>query len=138
MTEKDKQKLATDTYNLGLQMTDTFKGDEKQFMVFAIYACISGLTNSNYTTMPMPNLKGDVLKAMRVEKKYTLRQVEDATGVSNSYLSQLETGKITNPSHDVIIKLINFYNCNVSVEKGEAEKCCGRCIDGLDKCIHDK
>ena len=40
----------------------------------------------------------------------TLRQVEEATGISNSYLSQLENDKIKRPSANVLYKLASIYN----------------------------
>ena len=53
---------------------------------------------------------GDLnFKALRKLQDKTLRQVEEATGVSNAYLSQLETGKIRNPSFTVVDKLLSFY-----------------------------
>jgi transcriptional regulator with XRE-family HTH domain len=39
----------------------------------------------------------------------SLRAVERATGVSNAYLSQLESGKIRQPSPVVLHKLAEFY-----------------------------
>jgi transcriptional regulator with XRE-family HTH domain len=43
---------------------------------------------------------GLYLKGARLKRNMTLRDVEAATGkeVSNAYLSQLESGKITKPS----------------------------------------
>ena len=43
-------------------------------------------------------------------KGLTLRQIEEKTGISNAYLSQLENGKIKSPSYDVVKKLNDFYN----------------------------
>lgn len=48
-------------------------------------------------------------KEARKRAKLTLRQVEEITGVSNSYLSQLENGKIKKPSYDVVQKLNDVY-----------------------------
>lgn len=48
-------------------------------------------------------------KAIRRIKGLTLRQVEEITGISNAYLSQLENGKIKKPSYDVVMKLRNIY-----------------------------
>jgi transcriptional regulator with XRE-family HTH domain len=48
-------------------------------------------------------------KKLRKDKKLTLRQVEEITGISNAYLSQLETGKIKSPSFDTVIKLLKIY-----------------------------
>jgi transcriptional regulator with XRE-family HTH domain len=51
---------------------------------------------------------GDYLKAIRGANQ-SLRDVEEATGVSNAYLSQLEQGKMTNPSPHILHKLAAFY-----------------------------
>ena len=47
---------------------------------------------------------GPYLKKARLDRQMTLRDVEDATGkeVSNAYLSQLESGRITKPSPHVL------------------------------------
>lgn len=54
---------------------------------------------------------GDYLKAMRLGLEMTLRDVEKATDkeVSNAYLSQLENGKIENPSPHVLYTLAQIY-----------------------------
>jgi transcriptional regulator with XRE-family HTH domain len=43
----------------------------------------------------------------------TLRVVENETGISNAYLSQLERGLIVNPSYKIVVTLNNYY-CKVS------------------------
>jgi transcriptional regulator with XRE-family HTH domain len=53
---------------------------------------------------------GKTLKDSRELIPFTLRQVEDATGISNSYLSQLENDKIKQPSANVLYKLAKLYN----------------------------
>ena len=57
-------------------------------------------------TPPSTNL-GLLLKKARQDVKMSLRDVEEATGkeVSNAYLSQLESGKITKPSPHVLYAL---------------------------------
>ena len=45
-------------------------------------------------------------------KGFTLRQVEAATGVSNAYVSQLETGKIKTPSPSTLHKLSVLYGAS--------------------------
>ncbi len=52
---------------------------------------------------------GEVLKKRREELGVTLREVEDKVAISNAYLSQLENGKISQPSPSVLRKLADFY-----------------------------
>jgi len=48
-------------------------------------------------------------KKIREEKGFTLRQVEEMTGINNAYLSQLENRKIKKPSYEVVYILHNLY-----------------------------
>ncbi len=54
---------------------------------------------------------GQYLASIRQDRKMSLRQVEEASGkeVSNAYLSQLETGKIVQPSPNVLNTLSEIY-----------------------------
>ncbi|MGB5157275.1 helix-turn-helix domain-containing protein [Desulfobacterium sp. N47] len=52
----------------------------------------------------------EVLKELRTAKDLSLRQVEKKTGVSNAYLSQLENGKIKEPSPHILHKLAEVYD----------------------------
>ncbi len=52
---------------------------------------------------------GSKLRKLRKACEATLREVEDATGISNAYLSQLENGKISKPSPNFLYKLAGFY-----------------------------
>lgn len=52
---------------------------------------------------------GYVLRRIRKARGATLRGVEEATGISNAYLSQLENGKISKPSPNFLYKLADFY-----------------------------
>ena len=54
------------------------------------------------------------LKFARKVSKLTLRAVEEKTGISNAYLSQLENGQIEEPSFFKMMELINFYNLEVA------------------------
>jgi transcriptional regulator with XRE-family HTH domain len=51
------------------------------------------------------------LAAIRTARKLTLREVEEGTEkeVSNAYLSQIESGKIKQPSANILSKLAEFY-----------------------------
>ena len=48
---------------------------------------------------------GKLLKQYREINKLTLRHVEEKTGISNAYLSQLENDKIAHPSANTLYKL---------------------------------
>jgi HTH-type transcriptional regulator, competence development regulator len=58
-----------------------------------------------------PQALGEYLANVRAAKLMTLREVEEASGrsVSNAYLSQLETGKISKPSPNVLHSLAAVY-----------------------------
>ena len=49
------------------------------------------------------------LKEIREKRKLTLRKVQDLTGVSNAYLSQVENGRIKKPSPQVLHKLADCF-----------------------------
>jgi len=51
-------------------------------------------------------------KKMREDSGLTLREVEDATKISNAYLSQLENNKIKKPSYETVMTLVEFYKKN--------------------------
>lgn len=48
---------------------------------------------------------GRALSDARNRKGLSLRAVEASTGISNAYLSQLESGKIREPSPNILFKL---------------------------------
>jgi HTH-type transcriptional regulator, competence development regulator len=52
---------------------------------------------------------GDLLADARARRKLTLRAVQASVGISNAYLSQLETGKVQSPSPIVLHKLSELY-----------------------------
>lgn len=58
-----------------------------------------------------PQSLGEFLGHIRGIKKLTLRDVEEATSkeVSNAYLSQLETGKISQPRPNILHSLAGVY-----------------------------
>ena len=58
---------------------------------------------------------GSTLKEARELIPFTLRQVEDATGISNAYLSQLENDKIKKPSANVLYKLASVYKLELNI-----------------------
>ncbi|WP_165806730.1 helix-turn-helix domain-containing protein [Chitinophaga parva] len=56
----------------------------------------------------------EVLKSARKEKGLRLRQVQETTGISNTYISQLENGKNNSPSAEVLYKLCLLYGLDVN------------------------
>lgn len=53
---------------------------------------------------------GSGLKSAREARNLSLRQVEEATGISNAYLSQLENDKVKKPSPHFLHKLAALYD----------------------------
>jgi transcriptional regulator with XRE-family HTH domain len=68
---------------------------------------------------------GDLLRLHRRNTGLTLRDIEKSTGVSNAYISQLETGKIKSPGIEIVIKLCEMYGIDfndlVGFMKGNPE-----------------
>src|SRR6266545_6223871 len=63
---------------------------------------------------------GWLLADARKRHNLTLRAVEKAVGISNSYLSQLETGKVQSPSPVVLHKLSELYGLSYRTVMKEA------------------
>ncbi len=57
---------------------------------------------------------GEVLRKKRDDLRLSLREVEEKTGISNAYLSQLENQKITKPSPSILAKLAEAYKISYS------------------------
>ena len=55
---------------------------------------------------------GEELKEAREKAGFTLKEVEEKVGVSNSYLSELERNIKTNPSNELLKKLSELYSYN--------------------------
>ncbi len=56
-----------------------------------------------------PKSFGAGLKTARELRNLSLREIEEATGISNAYLSQLENDKIKKPSPHFLHKLAALY-----------------------------
>ena len=52
---------------------------------------------------------GQYLRAMREAKALSLRQVEGKSGISNAFISQMESGKVKQPSPVKLYKLAELY-----------------------------
>jgi transcriptional regulator with XRE-family HTH domain len=53
---------------------------------------------------------GEYLRTLRLEKRYSLREVEELSGVSNSYLGLIERGQRPIPGADIIKKLAPVFD----------------------------
>jgi transcriptional regulator with XRE-family HTH domain len=53
---------------------------------------------------------GDYLRNLRVEKRLSLREVEQQSGVSNSYLGLIERGQRPTPGAEILKKLAPVYD----------------------------
>lgn len=62
---------------------------------------------------------GEKIKDARARKKLSLQAVAEKIGVSKTHIWDLETGKSTNPSMELIIKLANFYELAIADLIGE-------------------
>ena len=58
---------------------------------------------------------GNFLRDARVRYGFTLRDVESEVDISNAYLSQLEGGKIKQPSPQILYRLCEHYGAPYSV-----------------------
>lgn len=80
------------------------------------------MTESNEPVGRAPSLLGTHLAAIRKDRGYSLRHVEDLTkkAVSNAYLSQVESGKIQQPSPNILHALAAAYRINYEQLMGMA------------------
>jgi transcriptional regulator with XRE-family HTH domain len=58
---------------------------------------------------------GSMLKDARRQLDLSLREVEARTGVSNAYVSQLEGGRIKQPSPQILHKLCELFGCSYTL-----------------------
>jgi len=59
------------------------------------------------------------IKELRVKKKKSLQDVADEVGASKAHIWDLETGKSSNPSIDLLTKLAKCFGVSVSDMIGE-------------------
>lgn len=52
---------------------------------------------------------GTYLRSLREAKALTLRDVEEKSGISNAFVSQIESGKVKHPSPIMLHKLAEIY-----------------------------
>lgn len=76
-------------------------------------------------------------KSLRKNHNLTLRQVEEKTGISNAYLSQLENGKIKRPSHHMIVTLQDFYAGHITTDVLHCPNCFSVKLTDVSKYQHN-
>jgi transcriptional regulator with XRE-family HTH domain len=64
---------------------------------------------------------GATLTRLRQEKKESLQDVADAIGSSKTHVWELEKGRATNPSMDLLKKLADHFDVTVEVLVGNAD-----------------
>lgn len=64
---------------------------------------------------------GTKLKELRLKKGESLQQVADMAGVSKAHIWELEAGKSTNPTIELVRKLAEHFNVTVAFLVGEDE-----------------
>ena len=62
----------------------------------------------------MSGTLGKFLKAAREKHEMPIREVEKITGISNAYISQIETGAVEQPSPNKLQKLASCYGLDYS------------------------
>lgn len=61
---------------------------------------------------------GEIIKVRREEKKYSLVDFSNKIGISAGYLSQLESGKKTNPKLEIVLKIIKELEIDIDMLLG--------------------
>jgi len=61
---------------------------------------------------------GEIIKAKREEKQYTLADFAKKVGISPGYLSQLENGRKTNPKLEIILRIIRELEIDIDMLLG--------------------
>lgn len=66
-----------------------------------------------YKEEPPKNILGYNIKRIRKEKNVTLKDLEEITGITNSYISAIENGRKINPSQEKLEMLANALDVNL-------------------------
>ena len=67
-----------------------------------------------------PAVMAHRVKWMREGRRLSLRELEERTGIGDSYLSQLERGKIKKPGVFTLLKLAEFYHVKIEWLAGQS------------------
>jgi len=64
--------------------------------------------------MKITTLIGKRIKILRLDRGLTQGDIEEATGVSRSHISKIESGKVANPGLDTLEKIANALKVSIS------------------------
>jgi transcriptional regulator with XRE-family HTH domain len=64
--------------------------------------------------MKITALIGKRIKILRLERGLTQRDIEEATGISRSHISNIESGRVANPGLDTLEKITKALKVSVS------------------------
>ena len=64
--------------------------------------------------MKITTLIGKRIKILRLDRGLTQGDIEEATGVSRSHISKIESGKVTNPGLDTLEKISKALKVSIS------------------------
>jgi transcriptional regulator with XRE-family HTH domain len=59
---------------------------------------------------PVENALGELLKKERTKRQWSLRDVEEKSGIHNAHLSQIESGAIARPAPNLLFTLAAVYD----------------------------
>jgi transcriptional regulator with XRE-family HTH domain len=65
---------------------------------------------------------GEIIKAKREDKEYSLVEFAREVGISPGYLSQIENGYKRNPKLDIVLKMIKLLDIDIDMLLGLDEK----------------
>jgi len=57
---------------------------------------------------------GDLIRLSRELQGWTLRELEERSGISNALISQIETGRICEPSFHRVVKIARALNLKLN------------------------
>lgn len=86
------------------------------------------VTEAGVMNGSMVNRVGEALRAARLARGLTQEQVEDATGIRQTYISDIETGKVNIPGDDILFPLA--YAVGMSV--ADVRRAQGWVVEGDD------
>lgn len=83
--------------------------------------------------MSITALIGKRIKILRLERSLTQGDIEEATGVSRSHISKIESGKIANPGLDTLERIAKALKVSISFLFHFDERTLKRRVQDMEK-----